>query len=66
MNCIPWKSIQSGYGFTISGQHPCALSNIVKDGPAERAGLKAGNYLVAVNNINISKAAHDDVVRIAN
>ena len=55
---------KSGYGFTISGQHPCALSNIVKDSPAERAGLKAGNYLVAVNNINISKAPHDDVVRM--
>ncbi|XP_052099872.1 regulator of G-protein signaling 12-like isoform X2 [Mytilus californianus] len=55
---------KSGYGFTISGQHPCVLSNIVKDSPAEYAGLKAGNYLVAVNNLNIAKAPHDDVVRM--
>lgn len=55
---------KSGYGFTISGQHPCILSNIVKDSPAERAGLKAGDYLVAVNNLNIAKAPHDDVVRM--
>lgn len=55
---------KSGYGFTISGQHPCVLSNIVKDSPAERAGLKAGDYLVSVNSLNISKAPHDDVVRM--
>ncbi|XP_033221988.1 regulator of G-protein signaling loco isoform X2 [Belonocnema kinseyi] len=53
-----------GFGFTISGQQPCILSCIVQGSPAEIAGLRAGDYLVAVNGHNVSKAPHDDVVRL--
>ncbi|XP_034948216.1 regulator of G-protein signaling loco isoform X2 [Chelonus insularis] len=53
-----------GYGFTISGQQPCILSCIVPGSPAETAGLRAGDYLVAVNGYNVGKAPHDDVVRL--
>ncbi|XP_064600347.1 regulator of G-protein signaling loco-like [Liolophura sinensis] len=55
---------KTGYGFTISGQHPCVLSCIVSGSPAERAGLKPGDYLVSVNGENVSKAPHDNVVRM--
>lgn len=54
----------SGFGFTISGQQPCILSCIVPGSPADRAGLRAGDYLVAVSNHNVSKLLHDDVVRL--
>lgn len=54
----------NGFGFTISGQQPCLLSSIVRDSPAERAGLRSGDYLVAVNGQNVSKVSHDDVVRL--
>ena len=53
-----------GYGFTISGQQPCILSCIVSGSPADRAGLKTGDFLMAVNSQNVSKAPHDDVVRL--
>ncbi|XP_014604121.1 PREDICTED: regulator of G-protein signaling loco isoform X3 [Polistes canadensis] len=53
-----------GYGFTISGQQPCILSCIVQGSPAEHAGLRAGDYLVAVNGHNVSKVPHDDVVQL--
>ena len=53
-----------GFGFTISGQQPCILSCIVQGSPAEVAGLRAGDYLVVVNGHNVSKAPHDDVVRL--
>ncbi|KAL8586427.1 hypothetical protein ACOMHN_023042 [Nucella lapillus] len=53
-----------GYGFTISGQHPCVLSCIVPGSPAEMVGLKAGDYLYFVNGLNVSHAPHDDVVRM--
>lgn len=55
---------KKGFGFTISGQAPCILSCIVAGSPAERVGLRPGDFLVAVNGRNVSRAAHDDVVRL--
>lgn len=54
---------KKGFGFTISGQAPCILSCIVAGSPAERVGLRPGDFLVAVNGHNVSRAPHDDVVR---
>ncbi|XP_073986299.1 regulator of G protein signaling family member locomotion defects isoform X2 [Rhodnius prolixus] len=58
------KRGQNGFGFTISGQHPCILSCIVPGSPAETSGLRAGDYLVAVEGQSVSKVPHDDVVRL--
>uniref|UniRef100_A0A1B6DR03 Regulator of G-protein signaling loco n=1 Tax=Clastoptera arizonana TaxID=38151 RepID=A0A1B6DR03_9HEMI len=55
---------KNGFGFTISGQQPCILSCIVPGSPAESAGLRAGDYLVAVEGQSVSKVPHDDVVRL--
>lgn len=55
---------KNGFGFTISGQAPCILSCIVNGSPAEKAGLRPGDFLIAVNGANVSKALHDDVVRL--
>lgn len=53
-----------GYGFTISGQQPCILSCILPGSPADLAGLRSGDYLLSVNGHGVSKAPHDDVVRL--
>ncbi|KAF0773017.1 regulator of G-protein signaling loco [Aphis craccivora] len=58
------KRGKNGFGFTISGQQPCILSCIVPGSPADQAGLRAGDYLVAVSNHNVSKLLHDDVVQL--
>ncbi|GFY46654.1 regulator of G-protein signaling loco [Trichonephila inaurata madagascariensis] len=55
---------KNGFGFTISGQAPCILSCIITGSPAEKAGLRPGDFLIAVNGQNVSKAPHDDVVRL--
>ncbi|XP_050397325.1 regulator of G-protein signaling 12 isoform X3 [Patella vulgata] len=55
---------KSGYGFTISGQHPCVLSCIVNGSPAEQMGLKPGDYVMSVNGENVSRSSHDSVVRM--
>ncbi|CAG9863617.1 unnamed protein product [Phyllotreta striolata] len=54
----------NGFGFTISGQQPCILSCIVANSPADQAGLRAGDFLISVNGISVSKIAHDAVVSL--
>lgn len=55
---------QQGFGFTISGQAPCILSCVVPHSSADRAGLHAGDCLLAVNGCDVSRAPHDEVVRL--
>lgn len=54
----------NGFGFTISGQQPCRLSCIVGNSPADQAGLRAGDFLISVNNLNVSKLPHETVVQL--
>lgn len=55
---------QQGFGFTISGQAPCILSCVVPNSSADRAGLNTGDCLLAVNGCDVSRAPHDEVVRL--
>nr|XP_060633995.1 regulator of G-protein signaling 12 isoform X2 [Anolis sagrei ordinatus] len=55
---------RAGYGFTISGQAPCILSCVLKGSPADFVGLKAGDKIFAINDINVKKASHEDVVKL--
>lgn len=54
----------NGFGFTISGQQPCILSCIVCNSPADQAGLRAGDFLISVNGLSVSKSTHDAVVKL--
>uniref|UniRef100_A0A1B0GQH7 Uncharacterized protein n=1 Tax=Phlebotomus papatasi TaxID=29031 RepID=A0A1B0GQH7_PHLPP len=54
----------NGFGFTISGQAPCILSCIVNNSPADLAGLRAGDFLISVNGLNVSKLPHEAVVQL--
>ena len=56
--------VQTGFGFTLSGQGPCILSNVVKGSPADKAGLNTGDHVIAANGKNVSKSTHDDVVKL--
>lgn len=53
-----------GYGFTLSGQAPCLLSGVSRGGAAEQAGLRPGQFLVAVNGERVLHCRHDRVVRL--
>ncbi|XP_041041684.1 regulator of G-protein signaling 12b [Carcharodon carcharias] len=55
---------RTGYGFTLSGQAPCVLSCILKGSPAHYVGLRSGDRILNVNDINVSKASHEDVVKL--
>ena len=52
-----------GYGFTLSGQGPCVLSNIVHDSPAALVGLNIGDFVLEANGRNVSGWGHDEVVK---
>ena len=60
---------ENGFGFTVSDQKPlypfCYLSYIVPGSPADRAGLRPGDFIFAVNSQNVSKATPHEVVRLA-
>ncbi|XP_053560166.1 regulator of G-protein signaling 12 [Bombina bombina] len=55
---------RAGYGFTLSGQAPCVISSVIKESPAEFVGLKSGDQIYVVNEINVKKASHEDVVKL--
>ncbi|XP_028170716.1 regulator of G-protein signaling loco [Ostrinia furnacalis] len=53
-----------GFGFTIAGQRPCVVSAVAAGGPAERAGLRAGDALLTVDGANVARAPHASVARL--
>ncbi|XP_073898805.1 regulator of G-protein signaling 12 isoform X3 [Castor canadensis] len=55
---------RAGYGFTLSGQAPCVLSCVMRGSPADFVGLRAGDQILTVNEINVRKASHEDVVKL--
>lgn len=60
-----WSHFQ-GYGFNLhaekakTGQH---IGKVDADSPAESAGLKEGDRIIEVNNVNISNENHQQVVK---
>ncbi|KFO25724.1 Regulator of G-protein signaling 12 [Fukomys damarensis] len=55
---------RAGYGFTLSGQAPCVLSGVLRGSPADFVGLRAGDQIFAINETNVKKASHEDVVKL--
>lgn len=72
--CPNWRGTRNieiergvaGFGITISGQKPCIVSAIVKDSPAEIAGVRAGDFLISINGLNVSKLQHEVIVQLIN
>lgn len=54
------------FGITISGQKPCIISSISKNSPADLAGLRAGDFLISINGLNVSKLQHEIIVQLIN
>ncbi|XP_002736475.1 uncharacterized protein LOC100378916 [Saccoglossus kowalevskii] len=54
-----------GYGFNLHGEkghHGQFIRAVDKDSPAEEAGLKPGDRVIEVNNTNIERENHSQVV----
>jgi len=46
---------RTGYGFTLSGQSPCLLNCVLKGSPADYVGLRSGDQILSVNDINVCR-----------
>ena len=42
-----------GFGFSLSGGNPVRVSDVVYDGPACKAGILAGDYIIEVGNVDV-------------
>ena len=43
------------FGFSVSGTDPVVIRQILKDSPADVAGLQRGDQIVAVNGHKVTK-----------
>ncbi|KAI1722590.1 regulator of G-protein signaling loco [Ditylenchus destructor] len=50
-----------GFGFTVEGSRPCKL-NVLENSVASLNGVRTGDILVAIDNVNLEKADHTKIV----
>ncbi|CAG5035301.1 unnamed protein product [Parnassius apollo] len=55
------RGTSSGFGFTVVWTRPPRVERVAAGGSAERAGLRAGDYIVFVGNKNVVTANEEDV-----
>ena len=52
------------FGFTISGSCPCLVSKVDPEKDAFMKGLRPGDYIVKIHDINVSRATCESVVKL--
>lgn len=63
--CLMTKG-ENGYGFHLHGEKGKSgqfIRKVEPGSPAEEAGLRAGDRVVAVNGVNVEKETHHQVSR---
>ncbi|KAG0713246.1 Regulator of G-protein signaling 12 [Chionoecetes opilio] len=53
-----------GFGFSVAWTKPPRVERVEGGMPAERAGLRAGDYIIFVSHYNVVKSSEDDVLHI--
>ena len=54
----------ASFGFHIKDNQPVIVSTIEEGSPAQRGGLQVGDVLIAVNEVNVLEASHQEVVKL--
>ncbi|KAI8483717.1 Si dkeyp-35f12.3 [Branchiostoma belcheri] len=52
------------FGFRIQKSRPIVITEVDKDSPAERAGIRVGDILTSVQNRDVTDCKHSDAVTI--
>ncbi|XP_063883145.1 regulator of G-protein signaling 3-like isoform X2 [Scylla paramamosain] len=53
-----------GFGFSVAWTKPPRVERVEEGFPAERAGLRAGDYIIFVSHYNVVKSSEDDVLQM--
>lgn len=64
LNLVVVKSELQNYGFTVLNSCPCQIGKVEMDSVAYRAGLRAGDFISKINDINVSRASCESVVKM--
>ena len=52
------------FGFHIKGQRPVMVSTVETGSPAEQAGVRVGDAVIAVNDVNVMEVSHQEAIRL--
>lgn len=55
------RGTSGGFGFTVVWTRPPRVERVAAGGSAERAGLRAGDYIVFVGNKNVVTVSEEEV-----
>lgn len=58
------KRDSEGYGFSVRGDAPVIIAGVDVGSIAETAGMKDGDYIVAINEQDVKWSPHDQVVTL--
>ena len=52
------------FGFHIKGSNPVAISTVEADSAAEGAGVKISEVVIAINDVNVLEATHQEAIKL--
>ena len=61
---IDRNEYSNDFGFTISGSCPCIVSKVDPEKDSFSKGLRPGDYIVKIHDINVSRATCESVVKL--
>ncbi|KAL3875511.1 hypothetical protein ACJMK2_033457, partial [Sinanodonta woodiana] len=54
----------NSFGFVVKGSNPAYIDTIDPGGPAEKAGLRGGDFIIKLNGIDVRKSSHSHLVHL--
>ena len=58
------KDDSSGYGIHIIDSRPAVITEVDEGSPGARAGVREGQIVISINNVNVLEHDHDDIIKL--
>lgn len=62
--CVVVAKEPTGYGLTVTGEHPVYVETVKPNGAAGKAGVRSGDQIVKINGMPVSSSNHFEVLRM--